>query len=388
MAAKVLVVLFVALALTWESGSAMYYGKLIGTLKETKGDAEGTVYCVNETAVCITGLKYDGSGPAVTFWAGTSADSKPDEQGDKVPYEGSTDKLPELSYNALVLILPKAITSYNYFGLWCSQAKTTFGYVEIQPGFMPPGPQNLTLPTTQDPSVKVTGAALTDSKTIFLENFEYTPAADADAAFAVGETNSTPTDKLVKISGKLQAIHQPRYEVMLNGSDWTRFSMFHLYDFGQSPKSLLSIPIPKDKAQAVPPNPAPVSSKQVAISTVASTAAATDAATAAGGQDTDTTAAGKVKGQDKDTTTAGGGEDKENDHEETTTKAPGEESGGLGLIVILGIVGIVVCIGVGLAFFFFFAPGGEETAPGPAPPAGGTAAATGDGTAGTQGGDK
>lgn len=388
MAAKVLVVLFVAMALTWEGATptplpseisrrpSKYCGKPIGQLKDVKGNVQGTVHCVDDTTVCISGLSYDGSGPAVTFWAGKSGNSAPDEQGEEVEYDASPDKLPKLTNMTIVLKLPKPISDYNYFGLWCSKVKTSFGHVEIPTGFTVPAAQTLDVPALKDPSVhNITGATLIDSKTIELTDFQYTPPQGSNTSFAVADDNTTAVDKMLKITPNLeQPIDQSKYQVMINQNfDWTQFRVFHLYDFTPgSVKPLLSISIPLDKAEAVPPNPVPVSSPLPA---------APDSTAAPGPDDT------TGKGQDQDTTAAGEGQEKE--HEGSTTKAPDEESGGLGLIVILGIVGIVVCIGVGLAFFFFFAPGGEETAVGgPAPPGGGTTAATGDGTAGTQTGDK
>ncbi|XP_077547607.1 uncharacterized protein LOC144159797 [Haemaphysalis longicornis] len=113
----------------------------------------------------------------------------------------SCDKLPQLINVTIVLKLPKQISEYNYFGLWCSQAQTSFGHVEIPTGFTPPSPQNLDLPTTKDPSISITAATLTDSMTIMLKEFKYTATAgDADTSFAVGETDTTPQDKLVKIA--------------------------------------------------------------------------------------------------------------------------------------------------------------------------------------------
>lgn len=341
-----------------------YFGKNLGSL--TGNGVAGTVYSVKDKTIAIADFSYDGKEEGAQFWASTT-DSL--DKGKMVEDAQNKNKPVKACKDAtIVLTLPDDLSTYKSFGIYSKKTKKIVADIKAPDGFKAAAPQPLTVPAGA--GYTVTSATLENSQEMKLTNFSN--IGTDEIFFAVGEEATTEVDKATKLldeSGEAKVsvgASAKDYNLKLpQGKQWTMFKQFLVASAG-SPLATVDIAA---AAKEVPPKVAPQYNAGVLVTAI-STAAKAAATTAA------TTAATEEPKKGGDGGGAAGGDGKS-----STAKAEEkEEKGGIGLIVILGIVGIVVCIGVGLAFFFFFAPGAEESAPG-APVAGGTVAA-GDGTAG------
>ncbi|KAL1435317.1 hypothetical protein MTO96_011229 [Rhipicephalus appendiculatus] len=151
---------------------SVYYGKSLGDIKQFAHGFTGTVYVANDTSVVITGLNYDGKGPAAFFWA--SYTTALDNKADKLLDEYGSDKVLKPYKNAKVrLTLTKKITEYKSFGIYCKKFGADFGNVQIPAGYELPKEQSLGPLAAKQHNTKAAEVVLKDSETILLKQFEF-----------------------------------------------------------------------------------------------------------------------------------------------------------------------------------------------------------------------
>lgn len=105
----------------------------------------GPITVVDAQTFLIPDFTYDGEGPAAYFWA--SAGSSQNLKGTRLKDENGSDK-PLRRYNreTIVISLPenKTIWDYDWFGVYCEEARADLGSTRIpQKVKVPPSPKML-----------------------------------------------------------------------------------------------------------------------------------------------------------------------------------------------------------------------------------------------------
>ncbi|KAH6925732.1 hypothetical protein HPB50_008994 [Hyalomma asiaticum] len=209
---------------------SVYYGKSLGAIKTFAHGFTGTVYAANDTSIVITGLNYDGKGPAAYFWAGFNVGL--DNKADQLLDENGSDKVLKAYQNAVVrLTLGKKITDYKSLGIYCKQ----FGAAEV---------------------------VLKDSETMMLKEFEYDATKCAGSAFFVAAPTDNPQpDKMTRLmydngkTTKLEGYSKKDVVVTLpEGHSWNEFKWFSVYCV-DSKQSYADITIDTALAEKLPLQP-------------------------------------------------------------------------------------------------------------------------------------
>ncbi|KAL1473683.1 hypothetical protein MTO96_038515, partial [Rhipicephalus appendiculatus] len=237
---------------------SVYYGKSLGDIKQFAHGFTGTVYVANDTSVVITGLNYDGKGPAAFFWASytTALDNKADQLLD----EYGSDKVLKPYKNAKVrLTLTKQITEYKSFGIYCKKFGADFGNVQIPAGYELPKEQSLGPLAAKQHNTKAAEVVLKDSETMLLKQFEFDATTCAGSAFFVAAPSANPQpDQLTHLmydNGKTTKLE--RYDkvdvtiTLPDGKSWNDFQWFSVYCL-DSKQSYADIAIDKTLAEKLP----------------------------------------------------------------------------------------------------------------------------------------
>nr|XP_054928749.1 protein Skeletor, isoforms B/C-like isoform X2 [Dermacentor andersoni] len=254
--ARWLLLLSLLLCTNPQGVSSVYYGKTIGPVKTNAHSFTGTVYAANDTSVVITGLNYDGKGPAAYFWAGFNTDL--DNNADKLLDEHGSDKVLKAYTNAEVrLTLPKKITAYKSLGIYCKQFGADFGNVKIPDSYELPNEQSLGKLSPKQHNTMAAEVILKDSSTMLLKQFEYDDTKCSGSAFFVSApSDNPPPDQLTRLpydNGKTTKLERyDRKDVIITLPDsqsWNDFKWFSVYciDAKQSYADIAIDPVLSEK---------------------------------------------------------------------------------------------------------------------------------------------
>ncbi|XP_049527460.1 protein Skeletor, isoforms B/C-like [Dermacentor silvarum] len=215
--------------------SAVYHGKLIGSVTTYYHNFRGTVYAAAAKSVVITDLNYDGGGPAAHFWAGSNSGLDPN--GDQLLDEEMSTKVLKPYKNATVFLrLPRKITEYKSLGIYCELFGADFGNVQIPAGYELPKEQSLGKLSAKQHNTMAAEVILKDSATILLKGFEYSAACPGSAYFVAGRTANAQPDQLTRLiydngkTSKLGSYNKKDITAILPiGRHWNEFKWFSVY---------------------------------------------------------------------------------------------------------------------------------------------------------------
>ncbi|GBL86000.1 Protein Skeletor, isoforms D/E [Araneus ventricosus] len=109
------------------------------------GVSSGPVLVVDTQTLLVPDFTYDGLGPAAYWWVSRGARQHP--RGLRLADEnGSFAPLPKYTGKTVVITLPPEYTIYDFdwFGVWCEEARVDFGSVRLaQDLVVPPSPRTL-----------------------------------------------------------------------------------------------------------------------------------------------------------------------------------------------------------------------------------------------------
>ncbi|KAL3220299.1 hypothetical protein MRX96_029981 [Rhipicephalus microplus] len=237
---------------------SVYYGKSLGDIKTFAHGFTGTVYVANDTSIVISGLNYDGKGPAAHFWAShtTALDNKGDQLLDEY---GSVKVLKSYKSAKVRLTLAKKITDYKSFGIYCKQFGADFGNVQIPAGYELPKEQSLGPLAAKQHNTKAAEVVLKDSETMLLKQFEFDATTCIGSAFFVAAPSANPRpDQLTHLAydhGKTTKLG--RYDktdvtiTLPHGKSWNDFQWFSVYCL-DSKQSYADIAVDKALAKKLP----------------------------------------------------------------------------------------------------------------------------------------
>uniref|UniRef100_A0A224Y2V0 Chitin-binding protein n=1 Tax=Rhipicephalus zambeziensis TaxID=60191 RepID=A0A224Y2V0_9ACAR len=262
MARRLVVALLLAF-IDMQGVTAVYYGPSIGAITAGKHDLKGNFFAATETSIIITDLQYDGKGPGAHFWAGTTG-ADLTKAGEELPDEhGSKNVLKKYSGVTVHLMLPKKITDYKSFGVYCTVADADFGHVVVPANFMLPKEQSLGKLTAKKGKADADDVTLMDSSTMMLKQFEYDASCKGSSFFMAAATKTAPADQMTKLlyNGKTDKLAQmAKTDVKLSlptGKNWNDFTWFSVYCV-DTKESHADLDIDKTKAESVPLNPSAI----------------------------------------------------------------------------------------------------------------------------------
>ncbi|XP_070377403.1 protein Skeletor, isoforms B/C-like isoform X1 [Dermacentor albipictus] len=238
--------------------ASAYYGIKIGAITTYNHGVTGNVSAAAEDAIIITGLNYDGRGPDAYFWAGNKGELE-EESGDQLPDEaGSSKVLGSYKDSTVYLKLPKKITEYKSFGIFCKKFKADFGNVKLPVGFQLPKEQSIGKLITKQPSTTATDVILKDSATVLLKDFEYDGSCTDSAFFVAAPTSQAKPEELTHLiygNGKTTALERhDKVDVNVTlpeGHHWNEFEWFAVYCVSKK-ESFADITVNKGLAESVP----------------------------------------------------------------------------------------------------------------------------------------
>ncbi|XP_054928725.1 uncharacterized protein [Dermacentor andersoni] len=147
-------------------------------------------------------------GPSWTVLAGRAlAASKKREFSQRVTSRGPVGQkvytskvLGSYKDSIVYLKLPKRITEYKSFGIFCKKFKADFGNVKLPVGFQLPKEQSMGKLNTKQASTMATDVILKDSATVLLKDFEYDGSCTDSAFFVAAPTSQAKPEELTRLT--------------------------------------------------------------------------------------------------------------------------------------------------------------------------------------------
>lgn len=143
-----------------------YHGVRLGPFENVFHGVFGYVYVANEDTFRIRQFSYDGQGPQTFFYV---SNDKIDENGVRLKDEnGNTEELKAYNNADIMIKLEdgKKVSEFKYFYIYCVQATTSFGHVEIPANVEIPKAMDLDINNLQSPDHMVDAIAVTLVDTI------------------------------------------------------------------------------------------------------------------------------------------------------------------------------------------------------------------------------